>query len=206
MKTTKPPSRRRGITKVEVAVLLGVSLSVAALLVPVFARARANARRASCQSNLKSISIRMRAYMDDYDQKFPSVNGNGVPTSVSYGWAGAMYGYIGSVQMLQCPSEPNPPEPQFNRPGFSDYWMDANLSGARMDRLTWYNNTFLFGDGTGGTAAYALSAPEPGPNYRWMNRHLNGANYSFVDGHVKWLLPSAPRTIAASPTVFTFGT
>jgi len=195
-----------GFTVVEAVVFLAAIIVLAGLLVPVMARKRENARRASCQSNLKSMSLHAIAYMQDYDKRFPPLTGDSVAASANYGWAGAMSSYLTSFQVLQCPSEVNPPAPNPTQRGFSDYWFNANLSKVREDSLNYVSNTFLFGDGAGGTAAYALSVPEAGPPYRWMNRHLDGADYSFVDGHVKWLMPKEPSIAAASSSVFTFGT
>src|SRR5471032_2605405 len=73
-----PQSRRRqssvrsiGFTLIEILVVIAIIAILAAILFPAFARARENARRASCQSNLKQIGIGMTQYCQDYDERLP---------------------------------------------------------------------------------------------------------------------------------------
>jgi type II secretory pathway pseudopilin PulG len=60
---------------------------LAAILFPVFARARENARRSSCQSNLKQIALGIMQYTQDYDEKFPLVWNTLSSTTIRpFGW------------------------------------------------------------------------------------------------------------------------
>ena len=87
------------------------------ILFPVFARARENARRASCQSNLKQIGLGIIQYIQDYDEKYPSANISGglasyIPPGQStydgyfgYGfWRASIQPYVKNTQIFQCPS------------------------------------------------------------------------------------------------------
>jgi len=65
--------RRKGFTLIELLVVIAIIAILAAILFPVFARAREKARQASCQSNLKQIALAVIMYMVDYDQCFPIV-------------------------------------------------------------------------------------------------------------------------------------
>lgn len=113
-----------GFTLIELLVVIAIIAILAAILFPVFARARENARRASCQSNLKQIGLGFAQYIQDYDEKYPShimttwnagctdTSGNGAPewftTANGPGrgplWWQGLYPYTKSLQILVCPS------------------------------------------------------------------------------------------------------
>ena len=97
-----------GFTLIELFVVIAIIAILAAILFPVFARARENARRASCQSNLKQIGLGIAQYTQDYDERGPqnafgTYNGNAT-LSTQYFWHDAIYPYIKSVQVYVCPS------------------------------------------------------------------------------------------------------
>ena len=96
-------SRRIGFTLIELLVVISIIAILAAILFPVFARARENARRASCQSNLKQIGLGMMQYSQDYDEKLPP--GNDTVEHVGCGWGGQLFPYIKSSQIFTCPSD-----------------------------------------------------------------------------------------------------
>src|SRR5450755_4691782 len=94
---------RRGFTLIELLVVIAIIAILAAILFPVFAKARENARRASCESNLKQISLGIMQYNQDNDETYmltqlPSPGGSGIT------FAAAIYSYTKSTQILQCPS------------------------------------------------------------------------------------------------------
>ncbi|MEA3400737.1 MAG: prepilin-type N-terminal cleavage/methylation domain-containing protein [Armatimonadota bacterium] len=62
---------RRGFTLIELLVVIAIIAILAAILFPVFARAREKAMQTSCSSNLKQIALAMRMYMQDYDERMP---------------------------------------------------------------------------------------------------------------------------------------
>jgi prepilin-type processing-associated H-X9-DG protein len=123
-------------------VVIAIIAILAAILFPVFARARENARRASCQSNLKQIGLGIMQYAQDYDEKFPlwyadnggtvgsfdrRTTGAGTNPTYDQGWAELIQPYVKSTQILQCPSESTAPAPAgSNSYGYSDY--ASNLS------------------------------------------------------------------------------
>jgi prepilin-type N-terminal cleavage/methylation domain-containing protein len=67
-----------GFTLIELLVVIAIIAILAAILFPVFARARENARRASCQSNLKQIGLGIMQYTQDYDERMPPTQANNV--------------------------------------------------------------------------------------------------------------------------------
>ena len=133
--------RRSAFTLIELLVVIAIIAILAAILFPVFARARENARRSSCQSNLKQMALGFKQYTQDYDEKFVPAIGTGViGTTVENGsgWIIELQPYIKSVQIFQCPSDPISFDPNPNRPrnlaeaqatgGFTDYYMNASLN------------------------------------------------------------------------------
>jgi prepilin-type N-terminal cleavage/methylation domain-containing protein len=62
---------RKAFTLIELLVVIAIIAILASILFPVFARARENARRTSCLSNLKQIGMGFMQYTQDYDEKYP---------------------------------------------------------------------------------------------------------------------------------------
>ena len=101
-------TKRRGFTLVELLVVIAIIAILAAILFPVFARARENARRSSCQSNLKQIGLGLLQYLQDYDETMPrSAYGpvSAPSDSVNYKWMDAIYPYVKSEPVFNCPSD-----------------------------------------------------------------------------------------------------
>ena len=105
-------SQRVGFTLIELLVVIAIIALLAAILFPAFSRARENARRSACQSNLKQLGIGIAMYAQDYDGTM--VYGNGFhgyagvaegTASRGQGWAGPMYSYIKNAQVFTCPSD-----------------------------------------------------------------------------------------------------
>ncbi len=95
-----------GFTLIELLVVIAIIAILAAILFPVFARARENARRASCQSNMKQIGLGILQYAQDYDERYPG--GSRVTSGPAYpgiGWAGMIFPYLKSAQIYKCPNE-----------------------------------------------------------------------------------------------------
>jgi prepilin-type N-terminal cleavage/methylation domain-containing protein/prepilin-type processing-associated H-X9-DG protein len=94
---------KRGFTLIELLVVIAIIAILAAILFPVFARARENARRASCQSNLKQIGLGILQYTQDYDEMLPPARGV-IATNVNAPWHFLVQPYVKSVQLFKCPS------------------------------------------------------------------------------------------------------
>ena len=99
---------RRGFTLIELLVVIAIIAILAAILFPVFARAREKARQTSCLSNVKQLSLGLTMYAQDYDESFPYWNwayrqSIGGPLGMTM-WYAAIYPYVKNQQLFTCPS------------------------------------------------------------------------------------------------------
>lgn len=114
MKPYRFVSRRRGraFTLIELLVVIAIIAILAAILFPVFARAREAARKSSCQSNLKQIGLAFNMYRQDYDEMMPRSDAPNDSTCINTlartGWRGwvanVLIPYIKNQQLFRCPS------------------------------------------------------------------------------------------------------
>mgnify|MGYP001309147609 CR=1 FL=1 len=175
-----------GFTLIELLVVVAIIGILAAILFPVFAKARENARRASCISNLKQIALSGQLYLQDNDRIYPPV-----PTinDGSSGWAFELSKYAKNDAVFQCPSETKDMDE-----GFTDYWMNGNVLNLSESRLQSPSNVLLLGDGDTNAVDYALPSTDYGNwevDAAYATRHLDGADFAFADGHAKWLHPNS---------------
>lgn len=195
---------KAGFTLIELLVTISIVAILAALLFPVFARVRENARRTSCASNQKQLALGLQMYGHDYDGYFAPA---GDPFTSPGGWSERVQPYLKSLQILQCPSEGTK---QGNIAlDFTDYYYNWNLGPATGDvqdaAIEFAANTIVLGEGASRESNHSCLGLGDGECLIGLlyetvpasaaKRHLDGANYAFADGHVKWLLPTA---IAAS--------
>src|SRR3982750_1767073 len=97
-------TRQRAFTLIELLVVIAIIALLAAILFPVFARARENARRTSCSSNLKQIFLSHSLYRDDYDSIFaPCAYLNASGDRVE--WPELFLPYTRNQQIFLCPSD-----------------------------------------------------------------------------------------------------
>jgi len=91
-----------GFTLIELLVVIAIIAILAAILFPVFAKAREKARQTACLSNNRQISTAMMMYLEDWDGQFVTVGhepGEGAET-----WYGPLQSYVMSDQVFRCPS------------------------------------------------------------------------------------------------------
>lgn len=160
MKSSHKKVCKKAFTLIELLVVIAIIAILAAILFPVFARARENARRASCMSNLKQIALGMKMYIQDYDFHYPygyaidrssgstdlitdtdKSMPSGIFTIYKYGtattsghyvtWMDLIQPYTKSTQLFVCPSALRPTEPS--------YGYNMVFGGLGSDTY-WYNN------------------------------------------------------------------
>ena len=98
-----PSFDRRGFTLIELLVVIAIIAILAAILFPVFAKAREKARQISCASNQQQIGLALMQYNQDNDESFPSGYNNYAGYGV--GWAGSVQPYIKSTGVMKCPDD-----------------------------------------------------------------------------------------------------
>jgi len=103
---------RRGFTLIELLVVIAIIAILAAILFPVFARAREKAKQTSCLSNMKQMGVALMMYAQDYDERFMRCAGYRNPDIVLYDdpdvyayWWQQLMPYMMNEQILSCPAD-----------------------------------------------------------------------------------------------------
>jgi len=196
---------RRGFTLIELLVVIAIIAILAAILFPVFARAREKARQTSCLSNVKQLALSVMMYLQDYDELLPcSYNPHNPPrpagadvlTDGRY-WFGVIAPYVKNLQIFICPSAPTSWigygwNYDVLGYGSSSYCMPCPI--ARLQRPA---ETLMFVDAGNYVVyhptryGYQWFDPPTGNdlfNYNYQGvRHNEGSNIAFCDGHAKWM-------------------
>ena len=100
-----------GFTLMELLVVIAIIALLAAILFPVFARAREKARQTACASNLKQLGLAILQYTQDYDEHMPRGRyGDACCTGYYYeNWSFSIYPYVKSSGIFTCPDDPTKP-------------------------------------------------------------------------------------------------
>jgi prepilin-type N-terminal cleavage/methylation domain-containing protein/prepilin-type processing-associated H-X9-DG protein len=199
--------KSNGFTLIELLVVIAIIAILASILFPVFARARENARRSSCTSNLKQIALGVVQYTQDYDEKFPAqyFGASTDPDYLTNGWALAVQPYLKSTQIFQCPSEPTNGSVPY---AITDYGYNLSLgqpnASTAIAAVNFPTSTVMNYDYQpySADAGYYDNSINPAST----KRHLDGANYSFVDGHAKWYRPEKVLSAAIGAPTYGYDT
>jgi prepilin-type N-terminal cleavage/methylation domain-containing protein/prepilin-type processing-associated H-X9-DG protein len=101
-----------GFTLIELLVVIAILAILAGMLLPVLAQAREKARRATCASHLKNLTLAALMYVDDHDERFPIGHLSYPPPPwtrhCAFIWRGALRPYIRHAGILACPNDPRP--------------------------------------------------------------------------------------------------
>ena len=209
---SKRPHQRRqtAFTLIELLVVIAIIAILAAILFPVFARARENARRSSCQSNLKQIGLGMIQYVQDYDERYLAQSITGVAATNRH-FGALLQPYLKSKQIFVCPSAsgseislttaggtyPTGATALLDHVWTADaatqggdfkgsYAMNGKFSAGSLGPLSIAevnkpSETVLFFDAAWPESDAGLTSFLGG-----AKRHLEGGNICYADGHVKF--------------------
>ena len=235
-------SHNRAFTLIELLIVIAIIAILAAILFPVFARARENARRTSCLSNITQLGLGVIMYTEDFDGRL--MRYTAAPSESSSSILTQVLPYIKNAQIFRCPSAGlgGGAITATNVPASGT---DYGMPGAAQAQVLAGNNSIIME--TTNTALIG-SIPEPalqclfaetvrasGSNVGKVgadrfrcnsltdagllgiipgfgaatlttreNRHFDGGNYAFVDGHAKWLKKEAVAIPHASNTAIRF--
>jgi len=197
----------RGFTLIELLVVIAIIAILAAILFPVFIAAKESGKRAYCQHNLKQLASATLRYTDDYNGTLPAwpIHTNWSPTILKRYLATAKY----DTGILHCPCN----QAYFyntwacgelsNTPGMLgnegyDFYADLKYikaqTGRKYSTIAMPSRMPMMWDGvyqnrtTGEVIirGYGWDVKDAFMPGRMTNRHNDGSNYGFLDGHVKW--------------------
>ena len=206
---------RKGFTLIELLVVIAIIAILAAILFPVFARAREKARQTSCLSNVKQLALATHMYVSDYDEVMypncigvpgaPPIQGVVYPHNwVAYGhslilWPDLIYPYVKNTQMFRCPSDAS----LWIGYGYNYYYLGSNPSGASVTFVASLADieapaeTICIAECTNYNAPppsiWGYTASPGNTSYDRAiagARHNGGGNLGFCDGHAKWMKSS----------------
>jgi prepilin-type N-terminal cleavage/methylation domain-containing protein/prepilin-type processing-associated H-X9-DG protein len=206
--------KRRGFTLIELLVVIAIIAILAAILFPVFARAREKARQNTCLSNVKQLMLGVLMYTTDYDDFFPSCSApSGAPIYA------LLDPYIKNSQIINCPSDINAtatyhsyafsvlgagilaPAPANSGVFVVGDQYNPTPSCVGLRNLSNPANTVALCDSRTTTSGYQF-------NYNCQNcyagagvesRHNDGTNAGYCDGHASWR-GTGPRPSPDPPT------
>jgi len=197
--------RRRAFTLIELLVVIAIIAILAAILFPVFAKAREKARQSSCASNLKQMALACLQYVQDYDEKLMGhIQGTRntfyPPTGFFLDWQMQIHPYVKNNQMFDCPSWTGAwagPAARDSSLGYGmNYWVTYYYyySTAQLSLITQPAETIWFTDCNYYVCypSYYMVLDPANVTYgtngtaRLQLRHNDGVNANFIDGHVKW--------------------
>jgi prepilin-type N-terminal cleavage/methylation domain-containing protein/prepilin-type processing-associated H-X9-DG protein len=218
LKSRCQKQRKQGFTLIELLVVIAIISILAAILFPVFARARENARKAACMSNLKQIGLAVMQYTQDYDETYP------VGADI---WYNVVAPYIKNTQVFVCPSAGNfgqydngygwnirgtgSGSTTYNGFGYSataGWGTPGNSGPLKLSAVDEPSTTIMVADpASNGNSVNGIYAEAYNASIGWMPTLHGGqvgpfkggtatvapgggGNYLFADGHVKWMAAS----------------
>ncbi len=182
---------RRGFTLIELLVVIAIIAILAAILFPVFARAREKARQSSCLSNLKQIGLASMMYAQDYDEKLSPYD---PPNGTQYLPYTLWTPYIKNIQVWQCPSDSGGRLTSYGYNCWSTYRCPDIIP---LGQIVYPAQTIVMIDTDSNDGrAYCATAYQEGIA---RQRHNGGCNATYCDGHAKWISAQDAQVTGTNP-------
>jgi prepilin-type N-terminal cleavage/methylation domain-containing protein/prepilin-type processing-associated H-X9-DG protein len=199
---------RRGFTLIELLVVIAIIAILAAILFPVFAKAREKARQTSCLSNVKQLSLACMQYCQDYDERF-AIKGATAACGGGVAWGGMplaqVFPYVKNTQCYQCPSSAkrawcgkSTPESLALVPGSSYNVSCGMVNGPAMADLKMPSEMAMLGE-SAGSSFWRPVNDYAGCDCGVVSIHNEGINVGYCDGHGKWV--KSDRIHASKATI-----
>jgi prepilin-type N-terminal cleavage/methylation domain-containing protein/prepilin-type processing-associated H-X9-DG protein len=177
--TSGTPGRelaREAFTLVELLVVIAIITVLAALLLPSLGRAREASRAAACLSNLHQIGIALQLYVQDNNNRLPSMRDRSLTTTNDLPSPDmVLTNYLGNYRVLKCPSDL---QRVFETTGSSYYWNNL-LNGQDADHLSAFGISF---------SAHQIPLFCDKDKFHAARGAKKEVNYLYADGHLKNLL------------------
>ncbi|HWX22503.1 MAG TPA: prepilin-type N-terminal cleavage/methylation domain-containing protein [Candidatus Binatia bacterium] len=219
---------KRGFTLIELLVVIAIIAILAAMLLPALSAAKEKGRQIACMCNLKQLQTAWLSYIDENRNVLPenkSDNNGAGAAALTNSWVignaprstdpadirnGTIFPYTPNVSVYRCPSDRSTiiGSTQLRQRSYS---MDCCLNGGPSVYVTRFTQipspvlVFVFIDEHQDTIDDAFFGVQWAPSTMWVNlpsdRHTQGANLSFADGHCvrfKWKA-AKPSTLANQP-------
>jgi prepilin-type N-terminal cleavage/methylation domain-containing protein len=161
--------KRAGFTLIELLVVIAIIAILAAILFPVFAQAREQARKATCVSNTKQLGLGTMMYVQDYDEMYPCNSWDGAPMGTTDNdirqdgnrftlWPWRIMPYLKNKQIFVCTSDPGS-----GKNGWTGYSTDPTDCWGIPTPISYGHNQHLFG--YGGTDRPGPCGDFPAPDW-----------------------------------------
>ncbi len=178
----------KGFTLIELLVVIAIIAILAAILFPVFAKARENARKSTCLSNTKQIAIGCTMYFQDYDEMVLHYRYE-APGNTGFLWRDMIAPYIKSTALFTCPSARTEQGYGWNYRylGFPGAGGTSTAAAASLAQITAPSETVMLGEANYAVIFNPWQSPAATLHDLYTKyRHMDGTNLGFVDGHAKW--------------------